>query len=328
MIRYLLPFTLAVASYGQQPTIINAKVETRALAGPLEQEYHRLEASAASPMWLAYTVPMIPRQGEMCGIDQHNNIVRLEGPETLVVLFRFENRALERVRTHSIDCQFDAGGLPFVLLTGVPAGQSVDLLNGLVQTWLTAARKPHFDSLVSAIALHRDAAAERALQGMVAPAQPETLRERALFWLANSRGQSGYEAVKKVLQSDPSERVRDKATFAISVSKEPGAMAALEEAGRHDRSTKVRGQALFWLAQKGGVDHAAAILEAAQQDPDPGVRRKAVFALTQIPNGDGTPMLIQLARKSTDAKVKEEAVQWLGRSHDARANAFFEQILK
>lgn len=325
--RCILLFLVAATAAAQQPVILNAKVETRALAGPLQQEYHRLEASAASPMWVAYTVAMIPHQGEMCD-GGRDNIVRLEGPETLVILFRFENRALDRVRIHSIDCQFDAGGLPFILLTSVPPAQSVDLLSDLARTWTQAGRKPHFDSLITAIAMHRDASAERALEAMLVATQPESLREKVLFWLANSRGQSGFEAVKKVLQSDPSDRVREKATFAITQSKEPAAMQVLADAARSDHSTRVRSQALFWLAQRGGLPHAQTILQAANQDSDPGVRRKAVFALTQIPNGDGIPLLVQIARTSTDSKVKEEAVQWLGRSHDARANAFFEQILK
>lgn len=322
----LLMTVLAAAA--QQPDIINGKVETRPLAGPLEQEFHKLEASATTPMWMAYTVPMVPRQGEMCGTDEHNNVVRLEGPETLVLLFRFENRALDRVRISSVDCRFDAGGLPLVLLTGVPPAQSVDFLTGLARTWTQAGRKPHSDSIITGLALHRDAAADRALESMSAPSQPEALREKVLFWLANTRGKSGYEAVKRVLQSDPSDRVREKATFDITLSKEPGAIQALVEAARNDHTPRVRSQALFWLAHKAGPQETAVIVRAANQDPDLEVRRKAVFALQQIPNGDGVPMLIQLARTSSDRKVKEQALFWLGKSKDQRATAFFEEVLK
>jgi hypothetical protein len=323
---------LAAAATAQQPDIINGKVETRPLAGPLEQEFHRLEASATTPLWAAYTVPMVPRQGEMCGTDEHNNVVRLEGPDTMVILFRFENRALDRVRISSLDCRFDAGGLPFTLLTGVPPAQSVDLLTGLAHTWLQTAnqtgRRPHVDSIISGLALHRDPAADRALESMLAPSQPETLREKVLFWLASARGRSGFDAVKRALQSDPSDRIREKATFDITVSKEPGAMQALVDAARGDHSPRVRSQALFWLAHKAGPQESAVILQAAKQDPDLEVRRKAVFALQQIPKGEGIPLLIQLARTSTDRKVKEQALFWLGQSKDPRATAFFEEVLK
>ena len=312
----------------QPPGVINGKVEPRALAGPLAQEFHKLEASSASPLWAAYSFPAVPGQGTMCGIDQHNNIVRLEGQDTLLVLFRFDNRALDRVRVSSLDCQFDAGGLPFIFFTGVPPSQSVDLLRQLVNTWTQSGRKTHFDSLITAIALARDPAADRALEAMLNPSQPDSLREKVLFWLANSRGPGGFEAVRKVLQSDPSDKVREKAAFALTVSKEAGAIPALVEAARKDRTPRVRSQALFWLAQKAGLQQSPVILQAAQQDPDPQVRRQAVFALHQIPKGDGIPPLIQLAKSSTDKEVRKQAIFWLGQSHDQRATGFFEDVLK
>jgi hypothetical protein len=316
------------AATPQQPDVINGKVEARALAGPLTQEYHRVEASATTPLWLAYAFPAVPGQGTMCGIDQHNNIVRLEGQDTLLVLFRFENRALDRVRVASLDCQFDAGGLPFILLTGVPPSQSVDLLMELIPTWNQNGRRSHSDSMVTAIAMNRDPAAERALESMLAPSQPESLREKVLFWLANSRGRSGFEAVHRALQNDPSDRVREKATFALTVSKEAGAIPAIVDAARKDKSTRVRSQALFWLAQKAGHQESGVIMEAARQDPDAHVRKQAVFALKQIPNGDGIPLLIQLAKSGNDNEVRKQAIFWLGQSHDPRATAFFNDALK
>src|ERR1051325_120754 len=332
MTRFIALASIASAvstvALAQQPAVINGNVETRAVTGALSQEYRRLESSATSPMWAAYTVPMVRRQGDMCGTDQHNNIVRLEGSDTLVILFRFENHALDRVRISNLDCQFDAGGVPFVLLTGVQPAQSVELLAELARSWTQTGRKTHFDSIISALALHRDPSADKALESMLAPSQPESLREKVLFWLANARGASGFEAVKRALESDPSDRVREKATFALTVSKEPGAMPALVTAARNDRTPRVRSQALFWLAHKAGTSEAAVILQAAQQDPSLEVRRKAVFALEQIPGGEGVPLLIQLARTSTDPKVKEQAVFWLGRSKDPRATRFFEDILK
>ncbi len=321
--------SLAIAApQSQQPDVINGKVEARAVSGALTQNFHALEASASSPFWAAYTVPAIPGQGSMCGTDQHNNVVRLEGPDTLVVLFRFENRALDRVRISSLDCQFDAGGLPFVLLTGVVPAQSVDLLSELARAWTQTGRKAHFDSIISAIALHRDPAADRALESLAGVSQPVQLREKALFWLANARGRSGFDAVLKVLQSDPNDQVREKATFDLTVSKEAGAIPALIEAARKDRAPRVRSQALFWLAHKAGQQEAAVIVQAAQQDTDAHVRRQAVFALQQIPGGDGIPLLIQLARTGSDAEVRKQAIFWLGQSRDPRAASFFEAVLK
>jgi len=326
MIR-LACFCLAAAALSaQQPDFVNARLETHAVTGTLASEFQQLRTRGSSPMWVAYSVPMVPgRHGSMCGEDSRNRKLLLEGPDTLIVLFRLDQHAVERVRTATPDCEIDAGGLPVVLLTGVIPAQSVELLAGLVSA---STAKGHLDPLVSAIALHRDAAADRAMESLLASSQPESAREKALFWMAAARGRSGFEAVRKVLQNDPSDRMREKATFDITLGSEPEAVAALQQSAKSDSSPRVRKQALFWLAHKAGAQEIAFIANAAQQDPDPEVRRHAVFALEQVPQGKGIPEMIRLAKTSSDPKVKQQAVFWLGRSKDPQALHFFEDVLK
>jgi hypothetical protein len=329
MSRTIVALVLAAGICHAQPapTVINGKLETRAVSGPLSNQFRTVEASAAGPLWMAYSVPSVPNQGTDCGETRHNNIARLEGSESIIVLYRFENRALDRVRVANPDCEFDSGGLPFIFLTGVKPAESVELLTGLARSWAQVGHKPHFESLVTALALHRDAAADSALEGMAAPGQSETLREKALFWLAQSRGKRGFEVVRNVLAQDSDDRIREKATFDITMSKEPGAIPALIESAQKDHTPHVRSQALFWLAHRGGKEQSAVIINAANKDSDAHVRRQAVFALSQIPNGDGIPSLVQVARTSTDTEVRKQAVFWIGQSHDPRATAFIDSVL-
>jgi hypothetical protein len=325
---WLLGVMAAVAAFAQQPDFVNAKVETRALSGSLAAEFQKMESGSGSPMWMAYTVPMVPRHGSMCGDDSQNRKVYLEGPDTMVMLFRFENRALERVRTSTLNCQFDGGGLPVVLLTGVTPAQHIELLASLLPKVAQGERRGHMDGIVSGIALTRDGSADRVLEGLLAPSQTDAVREKAMFWMAEARGRVGFEAVKKVLESDASDRMREKATFDITLSREPGMVPALVQSAKTDKTPKVRSQALFWLAHKAGHEQSAVILEAARQDPDAHVRKQAVFALQQIPHGEGIPILIQLVRGSSDAEVRKQAMFWLGQSKDPQATKFFADVLK
>ena len=50
---------------------------------------------------------------------QMQNPVRLEGPDSLVVLYRVEEKAVQRIRIFSPDCELDAGGLTIQWLEGV-----------------------------------------------------------------------------------------------------------------------------------------------------------------------------------------------------------------
>jgi len=47
-----------------------------------------------------------------------------------------------------------------------------------------------------------------------------------------------------------------------------------------------------------------------------------------MPDGEGIPMLIQFAKTTKDNEVRKQAINSLGQSHDGRALAFFEEVLK
>src|ERR671937_1710437 len=58
--------------------------------------------------------------------------VRLEGPETMFVLFRVEQKAVQKIRTFTPECELDAGGRTIHWLEGVAPADSVALLASLV----------------------------------------------------------------------------------------------------------------------------------------------------------------------------------------------------
>lgn len=315
----LILLLAALPLLAQRPPIVNAQLETHAVQGSLDAEMKRL-AAGNGPMWAGYAEPMIPGDRWMCDSDSRNSAtsVKLEGPGTLVVLFRMSDHAIEKVRTHSVDCQLDAGGLPFHWLTGVSPAESVRYLVSL------ASAQKH---TIPAIALHADPAADAALLQLASPSQPESVRRDVVFWMGSARGRRGFEALKQILPREPDQRVREHIMFALSVSKEPGATALLIESARNDRDPNVRSKALFWLAHKAGQKETAEITRAISEDPDTHVKKQAVFALKQLPEDQGIPLLIQVARTNKNPEVRKQALFWLGQSHDPRALKYFEEVL-
>jgi hypothetical protein len=351
----------AITAAAQQPRVINAKSETRSAAAGLEKEFRAIVAAHDSPAWIAYGVPTIPGERTMCCgnwnngysmpaccvLESSNNgvsinssdstrgtvsggTVKLEGPQTMFVLFRVEQKQVNKIRMYSEDCQLDAGGLPFIWLSDVRPSESVALLSTFVKSgdFMEHDGSHVGNNALTAIAFQSDPAADRALESFVAPDQPESLRRQTAFWLGNERGKSGLEVLKRMARQDPSEHVRDQVTFALSQSKEPDAVDEMIRMAREDSSMHVRGQALFWLGQKAGKKAEAAITSAIENDPDTSIKKKAVFALSQLPHGDGVPLLINVARTNSNPAVRKDAMFWLGQSHDPRALDFFEQVLK
>jgi HEAT repeat protein len=292
----------------------------------LEQRFREQLNAQPQPAWVGYTVPSVPGHDQNCSYG-HGVVapgpVHLEPPDQVQILFRVEQNRVGKIRVISGDCQVDADGLPLKWIRDVRPAESVALLSSL-----TVQDDRVRDGAVTAIAVHADASADQALEKFAAQDQPESLREKAVFWMGAARGRRGYENLRQIVMRDPSDHIREKAIFALSVSREPEALNTMIAVAHNDASTHVRGQALFWLAQKAGKKAAGAISDAIERDPDTEVKKKAVFALQQLPDGQGVPLLIQVARTNRNPAVRKQAIFWLGQSGDPRALAFFEEVLK
>jgi hypothetical protein len=349
---------VAGAALGQQtagtsqPQILEGQVETRQVAKNLGTTLEQLESESSNPFWIAYSVEKIAGESSVCGESYNENAAcctcslekegagvtnnrqsrvstDLEGGHQLAVLMRVADKQVMKIRTASTDCNVKAGGMRVVWLTAVNAQESVALLENYVRPGEMQEHGDHgmSEQALTAIALHADAAADRAFASFVASTQPVGLREKASFWLGAARGAQGLVLLEHMAKSDPSAGVRAQVSFALFMSKQPGAVEEMIRMAHDDQSAPVRGQALFWLAQKAGKKAQGAITGAIENDPDTEVKKKAVFALSQMPKEEGVPKLIQVAQTNKNPEVRKQAMFWLGQSNDPRALAFFEKVL-
>jgi HEAT repeat protein len=238
----------------------------------------------------------------------------------VAILLRVSGGRIGRVAAYSPECGLDAGGRPFVWLTGVASAESLAYLDRLVS-------EERADDVLGAIAAHADPRADALLERQAQPGRPAQVREQAAFWLGVERGRPGYEALKRLLAANPDPDFREKAVFALSQSDVPEAVDTLIEIARRDRDPEVRGEALFWLAQEAGRRAAATLTDAIRDDPETEVKKKAVFALSELPDGEGVPHLIRVARDNRNPAVREQAFFWLGQSEDPRALEFLAAVL-
>jgi hypothetical protein len=350
----LVGLLFAGAALGGEAHWLNAQVQTRAVEGGLEETVRALVRDQKEPAWIGYAAPVVAGHHHICcnsSDDRHLPAVlrhgrcKLEGrddgmnfqtneenddreaPESILVLFRAAENNIGKIRVFTDDCELDAGGLAVHWLTGVKPKESIGLLASFVGSSPAKADRRKSETAIAAIALHADPAADAALEQFAAAGRPLETRKDTAFWLGNVRGRKGYEALREMLRKDPSEEVREQCVFALSISKVPEAVNAMIDAARNDSSPRMRGQALFWLSQKAGDKAGQAIADAVRNDPETEVKKKAVFALSQLPKDQGLPKLIEVARGNKNAAIRKEAMFWLGQSNDARALAFFEDVL-
>ena len=342
----------AVAAASDAPPLENAKLEKRSVGASLEATLRLLVNSADKPEWVGYQVDEVAGERGVCcnnnwnggncgtcrlekdngwtsGTKHAEGSVKLEGSRQLVVLYRLEAKRVDKIHIASEDCTLDAGGLPFIWLTGVKSSESVAVLANSVRNSDFDGHGDHniAHGALTAIAMHADSSADTALESFVKPDQREGLRKQAAFWMGAARGKAGFASLERLAKNDPNSEVRAHVAFALSVSHESGAIEEMIRMAHDDTSSHVRGQALFWLAQKAGNKAVVTISSAIENDPDTDVKRKAVFALSQLPKDEGVPKLIEIAQNNHNPEVRKQAMFWLGQSNDPRALQFFEKVL-
>lgn len=339
-------FGMSMLAMAQQqaPKVVNGKFQTESAGGGLPATIQRFEHSNG-PLWLGYEVAAVPgshfsncsgnseseADNGCCGVyelEDENHGYRSSDTDhateaSINVLIRIDKGSIDKVRFIGAGCKLDAGGLPFTWLNDVKADDSVTWLASQV----TEDHKKLADEALSAIAMHETAKATAVLENLASSANPLWLREKAGFWLGAGRGHEGYLALKR-LANDPDPEFRKKVSFDLFVNHDSEAVDELIGMAKSDSDTSVREQAIFWVGQKASKKAIATLKDVVENDPEVAVKKKAVFALSQLPKDEAVPELLHVAQTNPSPAVRKDAIFWLGQTHDPRALAYFEQILK
>ncbi len=347
LILFWLPVTGMLAA--EAPTnISNAKLSLQPAAADFQGQLQALLDGKSGPFWIGYEVPLIEGYHMLCcGHSYRDDACHLEaknkniyhyddrnergGQEAqwLQILMRAENGKLQQLRVFSESCPIQGDGAAITWLTGAKPEHSIAMLEHLVNSALDPEplRKRVRDGAVAAIAMHRNSLANDVLEQFTGSQYPSQTRRNALFWLGNSRAEAGYQAILRLLQTEPGGDLRKHATFALSVNKADGARQSLMDLATNDHEAEVRKQALFWVAQKGGKEVVDLIRDRMQNGETASERKQAVFVLTLLPEDGGVPALAELAQTHPRPELREEAVFWLGQKGGENALPTILEIL-
>lgn len=247
----------------QQPDFVNARIVARAAQPDVARAIAAIVKTQAEPAWIAYAVPALNNDAfgrgdgwsERCRLEQQRidpatkaplpGPIKLEPAANLLVLVRVQSNEIQRVRTFSGDCQVDAGGLQVYWLGDVNAAQSVEFLRTLVAG---NAARDHSESALSAIALHRDAAASGAIVDLAKNGSPR-LRQRALVWIARRAESQAVGIISQAIDSDPDVEVKRQAVSALGQLPKNEGIPLLITLARSHTNPVVRKQAMQRLGQ-------------------------------------------------------------------------------
>jgi hypothetical protein len=335
----------------QMPAVQNGRVQARA-ATSLDRDLAAV-GGGADAVWVGWREPLVDGQRNLCStwsdgqqyargttleprtddstpqFSPSSGPIQLEAGATLVVLARVVSGHPERVMSTTADCPLDAGNRAFFWLTDVPVAESLRYLESLTKTPADTGVRPRLaDSAISAIGLHRDPAADAVLDRLVASGQDAANRRQAATALASSRGAHGFQMLSGLAKTETDPALRRSFASSLGQTREPGTIDALLALARDDRDADVRADAVYRYAQRAGVRGLDNVKSVLTKDGNENVRRRAVAGIATMASDTSVPQLIDLARQGQDAAVRKDAVSALGRSTDARAKAYLEEIVR
>ncbi len=241
---------IAATAWAQtpEPVTVNGTVTKHAVSGSLEREFTAIGRENAGPYWVGYSVRGRERGGDGCW-DGRTTVrvtpIKLEGSADLFILFRVQDRVVQRIQVAQADCSFDVGGLTLHWLTNVSAPASLDWLT----TFTSGETRRVANNAVVAIALHGDAAATDRLITIAKEGRDRQSRSQALFWLGQRAGERAASTITDAIESDPDTQVKRQAVFALSQLPRGEGVTRLIDVAKNKRNPAVRKQAMFWLGQ-------------------------------------------------------------------------------
>jgi HEAT repeats len=269
----LVTLALAAPGFAQQPRLINGRLAPQPATQGLDRLFRGLVAAQTEPAWIGYAVPIAAGDHTMCcygdgwmtrcGLEPSDSKfrndaqaqtrttgpVRLEGPESMIVLFRVEEKVVQKIRTFTPDCELDAGGRTIHWLEGVAPAESVALLASLISRDEQQKRNRVTNGALAAISMHRDPSAETTLLRLAREDASSKVRGEAIFWLAQKAGQKAAAEITAAIERDPDTDVKKRAVFALSQLPKDEGVPLLIQVARNNKNPAVRKQAMFWLGQ-------------------------------------------------------------------------------
>lgn len=275
----------------------------------------------------------------------------------IFILHEADGSVVSRIEIYNLDRKREYSGYPVYWLGRGGNEESLNLLRALAESNLPDKVVEH---ATLAIAIHDDPRVNDVLKGLVRNSKNKDVRRTAVHWLGVIGVETNFLA-DLVRNEGEEEDVRRAAGHALGVSSDPAAINVLTnlygtiadrevkrnlihsisinsnqdpaidfliKLAKTEPDREARNQALFWLGHKAGEKSLGVIKDVVEkEDADTEVQKHAVFVLSRRPVEEAVPLLIKIARTHQKPEVRKQAMFWLGRTGDARALAFFEEIL-
>lgn len=161
------------------------------------------------------------------------------------------------------------------------------------------------------------------------PDEESDVRVAALNALMQMDAERALPTLEKVLarRDACSATLREKAVFIVADGESPRATDILLEVARTDPDPEVRGQAVFWLSEVDDERAVDALEQILLESQDNELREKALFALSENDSERAGQILRRYALDASQPdEVREKALFWYAESQSGGDVAFLREL--
>lgn len=209
-------------------------------------------------------------------------------------------------------------------LSQVPQPEALDAIEEVLDR---ATDKDLREKAVFALSQHPAEDAARRLETLARDQdEPVWLREKAIFWLGQSRQPEGFQILSAIFSEARDHRLQEKIVFSISqLNDEVASNWLLQVARDEGTSREVRAKAIFWAGQSGVSTERLVDLYRALSAGE--LKERLIFALSQRNDEAAIEALIDIAQNDPSRERRKKAWFWLGQSdHPAAVEAIVEAL--
>lgn len=239
--------------------------------------------------------------------------------------------------------------------------ESLNYLKSIVDASATDVTRL-MDRAAFAIALHDDARVESILTEMIRKPAPESIRNRAIYWLgftAESQAKNNLLAEIVRNEREPTD-ARQQAMSALAMSKAATTLPLLQtmyetmtlrdlkrralngiarndnrdaaatyliRIAENEKELELRKSAIANLGRVAGPKSLGVLTTTLDSSPEIELQKTAVQAIGRRSKDEAIPILIRTARNHPNITVRKLAVQALGHTGDERAVSFLNELL-
>ncbi len=281
----------------------------------------------------------------------------------LGVFFFYEaaRDSFTRAEVYNLRREHQYGGYPVYWAGHAANEESLGYLKSIIDSNAPEMNRLS-DRAAFALALHDDARVESLLTDIIKKPAPESIRNRAIFWLGYTpESQAKNEFLAGIVRNErePSD-ARQQAVSAIAMSRAATTLPLLESLyesmtsrdlkrralsgiGRNDNrdgaatylirvaenatDLELKKSAIANLGRVAGEKSLGALMNTLDSNPEVELQKQAVMAIGRRPKDEAVPILIRTARNHPSVEVRKLAVQMLGHTGDERAISFFKELL-